>query len=80
MYSGGHLHMDEQRQGDQLEPTYSSSVPIQDVALKTYRKQWTKEKSGEKGPGISVLMARHDDDSENKALTYFSIFPFAVFY
>ena len=25
--------MDEQRQDDQLEPTYSSSVPIRDVAL-----------------------------------------------
>ena len=25
MYSRGLLHMDEQRQGDQLEPTYSSS-------------------------------------------------------
>ena len=28
--------MDKQRQDDQLEPTYNSSVPIQDVALKTY--------------------------------------------
>ena len=26
MYSCGPLHMAEQRQGDQLEPTYSSSV------------------------------------------------------
>ena len=26
--------MDEQKQNDQLEPTYNSSVPIQDVALK----------------------------------------------
>ena len=29
--------MDEQRQDDQLEPIYKSSVPIQDVTLKTYR-------------------------------------------
>ena len=39
MYSCGPLHMDEQRQDDQLEPTYSSSVSIRDVALKTYQKQ-----------------------------------------
>ena len=32
--------MDEQRQDDQLEPTYNSSALIQDVALKTYRKWW----------------------------------------
>ena len=38
MYSGGPLHMDEKRRDDQLEPTYSSSVPIRDVTLKTYRK------------------------------------------
>ena len=56
------LHMDEQKQDDQLETTYSSSVPIRDVVLKTYRKQWTIEKGNEKRSGISVLMARHDDD------------------
>ena len=58
MYSCGPLHMDEQRQDDQLEPTYSISVPIKDVALKTCREQWTIEKGGEKGSGISVLMVR----------------------
>ena len=31
-------HMGEQRQDDQLGPTYNSSVPIQDVVLKTYWK------------------------------------------
>ena len=49
--------MDEQRQDDQLEPTYSSSVPIRDVALRTYRKQWTIETGDERGSGISVLIA-----------------------
>ena len=48
--------MDEQRQGDQLELTYSSSVPIRDVALKTSQKQWMIGKGGEKESGISVLM------------------------
>ena len=36
-------------------------VPIQDVALKTYRKRWTIEKGGGKGSGRSLLMARQDD-------------------
>ena len=42
--------------------TYNSSVPIQDVALKTYWKRWTIKRGGRKGSGKSVLMARHDDD------------------
>ena len=57
--------MDEQRQDIQLGPTYNSSVPIQDVALKTYRKQWTIEKGGGRGSGRSELMARHDDDGDD---------------
>ena len=35
MYFYGPPHMAEQKQDDQLEPTYSSSVRIWDVALKT---------------------------------------------
>ena len=58
--------MDKQTQVNQLEPTYSSSVPIQDVAPKTCWKQWTIEKGGEKGSGISVLMVRHDDGMQNE--------------
>ena len=57
MYSYGPLHMAEQRQDDQLEPTYSGSVPIEDVALKTNRKQWTIRRGDERGSGIFVLMA-----------------------
>ena len=53
--------MDEQKQEDQLEPTYNSPVSIQDVSLKTNRKRWTIEKDGRRGSGISVLMSRHDD-------------------
>ena len=60
MYSCRPLHMDKQRQDVQLEPTYSSSVPIRDVALRICRKQWTIGKCGERGSGISVLIARHD--------------------
>ena len=54
--------MDGQRQDDQQEPIYNSSVPIQDVALKTYPERWTIETRGERGSGRSVLAARHDDD------------------
>ena len=54
--------MDKQRQDSQIEPTYSSSMPIQDVALKTCQEQWTIEKGGKRGSGIFVLMAQHDDD------------------
>ena len=54
--------MDEQRQDDQLEPIYNSSVLIQDIALKTSREQWTIEKGGERGSGRSMLAVRHDDD------------------
>ena len=56
------LRMNVQKQDDQLEPTYSSTVPIQNVALKTYWQQWTIEKGDKKRSGISLLMARHDDD------------------
>ena len=64
-YSCGPLYIDEQRQDDQQEPTYNSSVPIQNVALKTCLKQLMIEKGGEKGSGISVSMAQHDDDDDD---------------
>ena len=58
MYSCGPLHVDEQRQDDQLEPIHIRSVPIRDVTLMTYRKQWMIGKWGERGLGVSVSMAR----------------------
>ena len=56
--------MDEQRLDNQLEHTYNSSVPIQDVPLKTYRKRWMIEIGGGRGSGRSMQAARHDDDDE----------------
>ena len=53
-----------QKQDDQLEHTYSNYVRIRDVALKTYQRRWTIGRSGERGSGISVLAARHDDDND----------------
>ena len=56
--------MDKQSQDDQLEPTYSSSVSIRDVSLKTCRKQWTIGRDDERGSGISVLMTQREDDDD----------------
>ena len=56
------LHIAERKLVDQHEPTYSSSVRIRVVALRTSRKRWTIGRGGERGSGISVLMARQDDD------------------
>ena len=57
--------MDEQRQDDQLEPIYNSSVLIQDVALKKYRERWMIETSGGRGSGRSTLAARHHDENDD---------------
>ena len=59
------LMMAEQKQDNQLEHTYSSSVRIGDIALKTYQRRWTIGRSGERGSGISVLAARRDDDGDD---------------
>ena len=64
MYSRGPPHMDVQKQDDQLELTYSNYVRTQDVTLKTCRRRWVIGRSGERGSGISVLTARHDDDDD----------------
>ena len=57
--------MDEQRQDDQREPIYNSSVPIQDVACKNCQERWTRETGDKRGSGKSVLVARHDDDDDD---------------
>ena len=64
MYSYGRPHMAKQKQDDQLQHKYSSYVRIRDIALKTCQKRWMIGRSGERGSGISVLAARHDDDDE----------------
>ena len=57
-------HMAKQKQDDQLELTYRSYVRTQDVTLKTCQRRWIIGRSGERGSGISVLAARHDDDDD----------------
>ena len=60
-------HMAGQKRDDQHEHTFSNYVRIHDVVRKTCLRRWTIGKSGERGSGISVLPARHDDDDD---LTY----------
>ena len=48
--------------------TTSSNVRIRDLALKTCQRRWLIGRSGERGSGVSVLAARHDDDDNN--ITY----------
>ena len=62
MYSYGPPHRAVQKQEDQHEYTFSSYVRIRDVVLKTCLGKWTIGRSGERGSGISVLPAQHDDD------------------
>ena len=62
IYIYGPPHMAEKKQDNQLEPTYSSSVRIRDVALMTNQKWWTIGKSGERRSGISMLAAWHNGD------------------
>ncbi len=57
-------YMAGQKQDDQLEHIFCSYVRIRDVVLKTCQRRWTIGKSGERGSGISVLVARHDDDDD----------------
>ena len=64
MYSYGPPHMAKQKQDDQLKHTYSSYVGIRDVALKTCQERWMIGRSGERGSGISVLTAWHDDEED----------------
>ena len=73
MYSCGPPHMGVQKQDDQHEHTFSNYVRIQDVVQKTCLRRWTIGKSGERGSGISVLPARHDDDDEVDVIFWFVI-------
>ena len=59
-----------QEQDDQHEHTFGNYVRIQDVVLKTCLRRWTIGKSGERGSGISVLPARHDDDILYDVISY----------
>ena len=74
MYSCGPLHMDEQRQDDQLAPIYISSGPMQDIDLKTYRERWTIETGGGRRSGRSMLEMRHDDDNDDNYLQWIIIY------
>ena len=65
MYSYGPPHMAVQKQDDQHEHTFSNYVRIRDVVQRTCLRWWMIGKGGERGSGISVLPARHDDDDDD---------------
>ena len=65
MYSYGPPHMAVQKLDDQHEHTFSNYVRIQDVVQKTCLRWRTIGKSGERGSGISVQPAWHDDDDDD---------------
>ena len=71
--------MAEQRQDDQLERTYSISVPIRDVGLKTCNRQWTIGRDGERGSGISMLMVRRNDDDACSYLHFRVVITWEIF-
>ena len=66
------MDQQKQKQDDQLEPLWNSSVQIQDVALKTSRERWTIEKGDERESGRSELAAWHDDD-DNDMVSWISV-------
>ena len=58
--------------------TYSSYMMIRDVNLKTCWRRWMIGRRGERGSGISVLAARHDDDDFTMSyLLYFELLDIA---
>ena len=71
MYSYGPPHMAGQKQDDQHEHTSSNCVRIRDVVLKTCQRRWMIGRSGVRGAGIFVLVARHDDDEYHSTHLFF---------
>ena len=74
VYVYGPPHMAKQKQDDQLELTYSSYMRTQDVTLKTCQRRWMIGRSGERGSGISVPVAQHDDDDDDDIYIYIYIY------
>ena len=62
LYISINNHIAGQKQDDQHERPFNSYVRIRDVALKTCQRRRIIGTSGERGSGISVLMAQDDDD------------------
>ena len=73
IYSSRTFHMDEKRQDDQLKPIYNSSVPIQNIDLKTSREPWTIERSGERqSQDDPCLSARHDVNAHKTEYMFYN--------
>ena len=68
-----------QKQDDQHEHTFSNYVRIRDIVQKTCQRRCTIGKSGERGSGISVQPARHDDDDDDEpGLGFHLIIPYTL--
>ena len=63
-----------EKQDGQHEHTFSNYVRIRDAIQKTCLRRWTIGKSGERGSGISVLPARHDDDDDDMFFLYIYVY------
>ena len=50
-----------------------------DTGQKTYRRRWMIGRSGERGSGISVLVARHDDDDIYIKMMYTPVWDSLIF-
>ena len=68
MYSCGPVHMDVQRQDDQLEHTIQQLCADTGCNSEDLLEAMDDREGGERGPEISVLIARHDDDDISKIL------------
>ena len=53
--------------------TYTQQL-CENVALKTCWSRWTRNRGGERGSGISVLVARHNDDDDDDMYIYIYIY------
>ena len=63
--------MAEQKQDDQLEHIYSSSVVDTECSPEDLPEAMNdREKRWERESGISVLVARHDDDNDDRMINH----------
>ena len=65
MYSYGPPHMAGQKHDDQLEHTYIQQLCEDTGCSPEDLPEAMNDRSGERGSGISVLVARHDDDDNH---------------
>ena len=55
-----------------LTRPHDQNLTQRDVSLNTCQRRWMIGRCGERGSGISVLAARHDDDDDQVSMSIFS--------